>query len=69
MKRINWAELSARIIELLIGLAIAHLGVTLFLLSDLGSDPFNVLIRACTGPFPGRASWTRTGGCTCSSRS
>lgn len=28
-----------------IGLTIAHLGVTLFLLSDLGADPFNVLIQ------------------------
>ena len=55
MKRINWAELSARIIELLIGLAIAHLGVTLFLLSDLGSDPFNVLIQGLhrAVPWPG----------------
>ena len=31
-----------RVILLLIGLTIAHLGVTLFLLADLGSDPFNV---------------------------
>ena len=35
------------------GLVIAHLGVTLFLLSDLGSDPFNVfvqgLFRSLTG--------------------
>lgn len=30
---------------LLIGLIIAHLGVTLFLLADLGADPFNVLIQ------------------------
>ena len=29
----------------MIGLTIAHLGVTLFLLSELGSDPFNVLIQ------------------------
>lgn len=34
-----------RIIILLAGLTIAHLGVTLFLLSDLGSDPFNVLVQ------------------------
>ena len=34
-----------RVIELLIGLTIAHLGVTLFLQADLGSDPFNVLIQ------------------------
>ena len=34
-----------RVALLLIGLTIAHLGVTLFLLADLGSDPFNVLIQ------------------------
>ena len=34
-----------RIIILMVGLTIAHLGVTLFLLSELGSDPFNVLIQ------------------------
>ena len=30
---------------LMLGLTIAHLGVTLFLLSDLGADPFNVLVQ------------------------
>lgn len=34
-----------RLIILFIGLVIAHLGVTLFLLADLGADPFNVLIQ------------------------
>jgi len=34
-----------RTVCLLIGLTIAHLGVTLFLQADLGSDPFNVLIQ------------------------
>lgn len=34
-----------RVILLLTGLTIAHLGVTLFLQADLGSDPFNVLIQ------------------------
>jgi len=38
----NWI---VRVIELLVGLTIAHLGVTLFLQADLGSDPFNVLIQ------------------------
>lgn len=38
-------ELFVRVIILLIGLVIAHLGVTLFLLADLGADPFNVLIQ------------------------
>ena len=34
-----------RSVILMIGLTIAHLGVTLFLLSDLGADPFNVLVQ------------------------
>ena len=44
-----------RVILLLIGLTIAHLGVTLFLLADLGSDPFNVLIQGLFSflPWPG----------------
>lgn len=37
-----WAK---RVAMLLVGLTIAHLGVTLFLLADLGSDPFNVMIQ------------------------
>ena len=35
----------ARLIILFAGLVTAHLGVTLFLLSDMGADPFNVLIQ------------------------
>lgn len=34
-----------RVVLLLLGLTIAHLGVTLFLQADMGSDPFNVLIQ------------------------
>ena len=34
-----------RVVILLAGLTIAHLGVTLFLLAELGSDPFNVLVQ------------------------
>ncbi len=34
-----------RCIILFIGLIIAHFGVTLYLLADLGSDPFNVLVQ------------------------
>lgn len=44
MKR-SWKELLLRIVILLFGLTIAHLGVSLFLLTDMGSDPFNVLIQ------------------------
>jgi len=51
-------KLIKRLIILLIGLSIAHLGVTLFLLSNLGSDPFNVLVQGihntiATIPFMG----------------
>ena len=38
-------KMPVRVILLLIGLIIAHFGVTLFLLVDLGSDPFNVFIQ------------------------
>jgi len=38
-------EMLIKIIILFIGLTIAHLGVTLFLLADLGADPFNVLVQ------------------------
>ena len=45
-----------RLLILLVGLAIAHLGVTLFILSNLGADPFNVLIQGLF-VFSGRISW------------
>lgn len=41
----NIKETTYRVTILFVGLVIAHLGVTLFLLADLGSDPFNVLIQ------------------------
>ena len=44
MKR-SGKEWLLRIAVLMLGLTIAHLGVTLFLLSDLGSDPFNVFVQ------------------------
>lgn len=44
MKR-SIKEIVLRMIILFVGLCIAHLGVTLFLLADLGSDPFNVLVQ------------------------
>lgn len=44
MKR-SLKELLLRVAILLGGLVIAHLGVTLFLLADMGADPFNVLIQ------------------------
>ena len=44
MKR-SVKETLLRVLILLAGLTIAHLGVTLFLLADLGADPFNVLVQ------------------------
>ncbi len=41
----NFIELLFRVVILFVGLTIAHLGVTLFLLANLGADPFNVLIQ------------------------
>ncbi len=43
--KINVRETIIRLLLLFLGLIIAHLGVTLFLLADLGADPFNVLIQ------------------------
>ena len=43
--KINIRETVIRLLLLFLGLIIAHLGVTLFLLADLGADPFNVLIQ------------------------
>ena len=45
MKDVNMKEKILRVLILFIGLVIAHFGVTLFLLADLGSDPFNVFIQ------------------------
>ena len=44
MKR-SLKEIILRLVLLFIGLSIAHLGVTLFLLADLGADPFNVFVQ------------------------
>ena len=44
MKRTG-KEWALRIGILLSGLTVAHLGVTLFLLSDLNSDPFNLFVQ------------------------
>ena len=44
-----------RVVLLVVGLTIAHLGVTLFMQASLGSDPFNVLIQGLFRaiPWPG----------------
>lgn len=56
MKR-SMKETIIRIIILFVGLTIAHLGVTLFLLADLGADPFNVLVQGIFRTLSGIANW------------
>lgn len=45
MKKRSLREWAVRLALLLCGLIVAHLGVTLFLQSGLGSDPFTVLVQ------------------------
>ena len=55
-------ETAVRVVLLLLGLCIAHLGVTLFLQSDLGSDPFNVFIQGLYRGLPWYGwEWTTHG--------
>lgn len=50
-------EMILRVIILLAGLTIAHLGVTLFLLANLGADPFNVLVQGIFRTVGGMTGW------------
>lgn len=50
-------EMLVRILILFIGLTIAHFGVTLFLLSNLGADPFNVLIQGLFRSISSMTGW------------
>lgn len=56
-------EVILRVVILLVGLTIAHLGVTLFLLTDLGADPFNVLVQGIFRTLSGaaKAEWLTHG--------
>lgn len=45
MEKRTIKEWIARILILCAGLTIAHLGVTLFMLTNLGADPFNVFVQ------------------------
>lgn len=45
MEKRSLREWGCRMAVLVVGLAIAHLGVALFMMTDLGADPFNVLIQ------------------------
>lgn len=52
MKRRSLREMTVRVVLLLVGLWIAHLGVTLFLQTNLGSDPFNVFVQGLFRAIP-----------------
>lgn len=52
MKRRSFRGMAVRVVLLLIGLWIAHLGVTLFLQTNLGSDPFNVFVQGLFRAIP-----------------
>lgn len=41
----SYKNILIRCLILLVGLVIAHFGVTLYLLANLGADPFNVLVQ------------------------
>ena len=56
MKR-SFKEIFLRVIILMVGLTIAHFGVTLFLLANLGSDPYNVLVQGVYRTVSGLTGW------------
>ena len=56
MKR-SIKEVGIRVLILMVGLTIAHLGVTLFLMSDLGADPFNVLVQGIFRTMESSFGW------------
>ena len=64
MKQYITKEKLLRILILFAGLVIAHFGVTLFLLSDLGADPFNVLIQGLLRTLTGAGLTFLTHGIT-----
>lgn len=51
-------ETLLRLLILLVGLTIAHLGVSLFVLAELGSDPFNVLVQGIFRTLSAATGWT-----------
>jgi len=52
VNRRSFREMAVRVVLLLLGLWIAHLGVTLFLQTNLGSDPFNVFVQGLFRALP-----------------
>ena len=61
MKR-SIKEILLRVAILMAGLTVAHLGVTLFLLSDLGADPFNVLVQGICRTLQKVTDWNLSHG-------
>lgn len=51
-------ETLIRIVILFLGLVVAHLGVSLFLLANLGSDPFNVMIQGLSRTLGQLIDWS-----------
>lgn len=56
--KINIKKILLQLVLLLVGLTIAHFGVTLFILADLGSDPFNVLVQGVFRGLSGLLNWS-----------
>lgn len=48
---------TVKILILMLGLTIAHLGCTLFILSNLGNDPYNVLIQGLFRTLSNSTGW------------
>lgn len=57
MNRQNIKFWAVKVIVLMIGLTIAHLGCTLFIQSFLGNDPYNVLIQGLYRTLLGITGW------------
>lgn len=51
-------EILIRVLIMFLGLTIAHFGVTLFLLADLGADPFNVFVQGNFRTLSGITHWS-----------
>lgn len=60
MKKINWILELKKVVLLMVGLTIAHLGVTFFIQADMGADPYNVLVQGVfrSVPWPEALHWT-----------
>lgn len=58
MTNLNLKSWIAKIIVLMVGLTIAHLGCTLFIQSSLGNDPYNVLIQGLFRTLSTYTGWS-----------